>query len=252
MHKQTGQGYPSEREVSTRSLQDLNSRIKLLELYALHVLPRNNQWRYAEEFVSGNGILDADMKESFLQILDGLEKEDQERSFIAESIAIPAKGEDQKGEGASNQQKLDGKSSKQESDNFHSSGQNVENDYGIEDMPTPVAADADVHNAWTKSLLGRSKSRPPHRASTVHNGSTSKRTTLTGHALLATFQRMSHMMSKSLPGHPALLIRFALFILSIVLVFSRRDVRQRIKMLVGTGWERLSRTAGMGLKVSYL
>ena len=238
----TGQGYSSETEVSARSLRDLHSRIKLLELYALHVLPRNNQWQYAEEFVSNSDILDANTKESFLQTLDGLEKENHEWSSLEEPSAMPTKAE----------KEFDGQNPKLETETFHNQQGNVENDYGIEDVPNPCTTDRMVHNARNKSPLSRSKLGPPYRGSAVRKSSASKKITTTRYTLLATIQRVSHMMCSSLPRQPMLLIRFAVFMIGFIFAFSRRKSRERVTTLVGTGWEKLSRTAGMGMKVSYL
>ena len=245
------QGYPSETEVSARSLRDLNSRIKLLELYALHVLPRNEQWQYAEEFVSNNDILDADMKESFLQILDGLEKESNERGYFIEPTATATKIGEQKMEVANNSTSDSG-NPKPESKKIHNQKGNVENDYGIEDISKPSTTDAVIHDIRDKSLRGLSKSSPQYRRSAVRKSSAFKEITSAGHALLVLLQRMSHIIATSLPKQPIPLIRFAMFILGIVLALSRRNVRQKVKSLGERGWERLGRTAGMGVKVSYL
>ena len=64
----------------TDTPRDLNTRIKLLELYTLHVLPRNDEWDYAREFISMSEVLDDERKEAFLLALHSLkeEKEDSE------------------------------------------------------------------------------------------------------------------------------------------------------------------------------
>ncbi|GAB1320490.1 hypothetical protein MFIFM68171_10700 [Madurella fahalii] len=58
--------------------RDLNARVKLLELYTLHVLPRNSEWEYAREFVSVSPVLDDERREAFLQALHGLQEEQLE------------------------------------------------------------------------------------------------------------------------------------------------------------------------------
>ena len=65
----------------TDTPRDLNTRIKLLELYTLHVLPRNDEWDYAREFISMSEVLDDERKEAFLLALHSLkeEKEDAEK-----------------------------------------------------------------------------------------------------------------------------------------------------------------------------
>lgn len=38
-------------------------RVKLMELYILHVLPKVDEWQYAREFTQGSNDLDDDQKE---------------------------------------------------------------------------------------------------------------------------------------------------------------------------------------------
>jgi hypothetical protein len=47
-------------------------------LFTLHVLPRNEEWEYAQEFINLSEVLDEERKELFLQTLEGL-KEEKER-----------------------------------------------------------------------------------------------------------------------------------------------------------------------------
>ncbi|KZZ96303.1 peroxin-26-like protein [Ascosphaera apis ARSEF 7405] len=47
----------------TETLRDLDTRIRILELFTLHVLPRNNDWGYAREFIKLSDILDDEKKE---------------------------------------------------------------------------------------------------------------------------------------------------------------------------------------------
>ncbi|KAK3996077.1 hypothetical protein QBC44DRAFT_6497 [Cladorrhinum sp. PSN332] len=57
---------------------DLNSRVKILELYTLHVLLHNNEWDYAREFITVSPILDEERREAFLQALQSLQDEQRE------------------------------------------------------------------------------------------------------------------------------------------------------------------------------
>ncbi|KAK4457187.1 hypothetical protein QBC42DRAFT_350674 [Cladorrhinum samala] len=57
---------------------DLNSRVKILELYTLHVLVHNNEWDYAKEFITVSPVLDEERREAFLQALQSLQEERRE------------------------------------------------------------------------------------------------------------------------------------------------------------------------------
>ena len=72
---------PSQQKGGTDTPRDLDTRLKILELYTLHVLPRNEEWDYAREFISMSEILDDDRKEAFLLALHSLkeEKDDAEK-----------------------------------------------------------------------------------------------------------------------------------------------------------------------------
>ncbi|KAI4737623.1 hypothetical protein E4T50_11890 [Aureobasidium sp. EXF-12298] len=59
----------------TSTPRDLNTRLKLLELYTLHVLPQNDEWDYARDFISMSEVLDDERRDAFLQALHTLKEE---------------------------------------------------------------------------------------------------------------------------------------------------------------------------------
>lgn len=69
---------PARRTPGTDTPRDLNSRVKILELYTLHVLLRNDEWDYAREFITASPILDEERREAFLQALQSLQDEQHE------------------------------------------------------------------------------------------------------------------------------------------------------------------------------
>ena len=66
---------PTRPNVGTDSPRDLNARIKILELYTLHVLPRNEEWDYAREFIGISQILDDENRDAFFHTLQSLQDE---------------------------------------------------------------------------------------------------------------------------------------------------------------------------------
>jgi len=42
------------------------------------------------------------------------------------------------------------------------------------------------------------------------------------------------------------------FVVGILVLLSRRDIKERVKMIVAKGWGKVRQTAGMGVKVSYI
>ncbi|CAK7208279.1 hypothetical protein SBRCBS47491_000038 [Sporothrix bragantina] len=69
---------PARRTPGTDTPRDLNSRVKILELYTLHVLRRNDEWDYAREFITASPILDEERREAFLLALQSLQDEQNE------------------------------------------------------------------------------------------------------------------------------------------------------------------------------
>ncbi len=66
---------PAKSTSGAETPRDLNARVKILELYTLHVLLRNNEWDYARDFISVNSVLDDERREAFLQALQSLQEE---------------------------------------------------------------------------------------------------------------------------------------------------------------------------------
>ena len=61
--------------------RDLKSRLKILEIYTLHVLPRNEEWNYARAVINMSETLDEERKEAFLQTLQVLRDQGVRRNF---------------------------------------------------------------------------------------------------------------------------------------------------------------------------
>jgi hypothetical protein len=53
-------------------------------------------------------------------------------------------------------------------------------------------------------------------------------------------------------ANPMAFFRTLLFLLAFGLAFGRRDLRERILRLLRNAWEKVRRTVGMGVKVSYI
>ncbi|KAI5288436.1 hypothetical protein KEM52_001159 [Ascosphaera acerosa] len=68
------------------SLHDLDTRTRILELFTLHVLPRNNDWDYAREFIKLSDVLDDEKKERFVATLDALKEEKDQAALKAAEL----------------------------------------------------------------------------------------------------------------------------------------------------------------------
>ncbi|KAL9032845.1 MAG: hypothetical protein Q9214_007786, partial [Letrouitia sp. 1 TL-2023] len=230
----------------TNTPRELASRIKILELYTLHVLPRNNEWDYARDFIRMSNILDEENREAFLQALDGLEEESRpeyEREQESEQgderqleIEQPENLHQSPAQSTSKNTGIECRPDHQRS--------NSEHDYGIEE--SGIIAPVIVPLASTLK---------PLRPTGVKSGPvTSPRRRETdgiyrrGVAILDTLQRLIFNISHSLSRNPLALLRLVLFLVALILTLSRNDVKNRIRRITETGWFKIRQTIGMGLK----
>ncbi|RKF54151.1 putative peroxin 26 [Golovinomyces cichoracearum] len=78
--------------------RELKSLVKVLELYTLHVLLRNDEWEFAREVISASSILDEERRDAFLEALQTLkceheilqQRELEERAFYDEKLRCEA------------------------------------------------------------------------------------------------------------------------------------------------------------------
>lgn len=244
----------------TSTPRDLTLRIKILELYSLHVLPRNDEWAYAKEFINMSDVLDEERREALSQALQNLQDEksidhDHEESMIRE--------QDEKFE--RERQEIEPKRLKEaqardeclrdEQEAIGHKRTESEKDYGI-DGPNSAPASSKSTSHLSKPVVKSMKdmqsknSRPPSTTSSKKSKPVGiyKRSV----AMMNALQQLISNMTYSLSKNPMLLLRFVLFLMGLILALSRRDVKDRIGRITGSGWEKIRRTVGMGVKVSYI
>lgn len=301
--------------------KDLNSRIKILELFTLHVLPRNNEWDYARSFVKNSDILDEERREAFLQTLNELQeaKEQEDANAEQDLVGFADETEDETYEASQeriqmneedmnspedntrNDHIVNGNGSSQQSAattrmNFHRRTSS-EVDYGIDDdflraqgaqkqqlsqpvsqphettsssraiSPTPTAPPPS--SASTTSRMTTSTSPPPpmstptnRKPSTVPTrkpASAKKSTSNQSPGVVAKIGKVLHLLSQlstdwiqSLTKNPTSMFRTIMFLFVFITVLARKDIRDRLRRILSQGMEKVKRTAGMGVKVSYI
>lgn len=218
-------------EVNTNTPRELESRIKILELYALHILPRNEEWEYAREFINMSKVLDEERREAFLQTLQSLQVETTKYHEIE---ASPPQVQDHIPESLQHetiQQDIpEPPSSKDPPPNPIAHHQpppkpRNEKDYGIEDPQ--------------RGQTPKPLSNPPSPKPSLYKRSLH---------LISALHHLFSATASSLSRNPLAAIRLLLFIAALVAAFRRRGVQER----VGRAWDKIRRTAGMGVKVSYI
>ncbi|ORY05143.1 hypothetical protein BCR34DRAFT_604587 [Clohesyomyces aquaticus] len=236
---------PSQHNNGTSTPRDLNTRLKLLELYTLHVLPRNEEWDYAREFISMSEVLDDERKEAFLLALHSL-KEEKEESEIREAKL--------------RQQQLE----QMELRRKESEARRLEQSRA-EDERRKREEENRRQPRGSDEVFQR-KSQPLHRQQAPSTSSRASRPTNTNkkvvvppktlyHRASAAFSQMQALISNtahSMTANPMAMFRTILFLLAFALAFGRRDLRERVLRLLRAAWEKVRRTVGMGVKVSYI
>ncbi|GAB7348705.1 hypothetical protein MBLNU459_g7444t1 [Dothideomycetes sp. NU459] len=240
----------------TSTPRDLNTRLKLLELYTLHVLPQNNEWEYARDFINMSEVLDEERREAFVQALQSLREEkehdsirekelrkrqeeemqqrrqDEERRRREEAKA----DEDKRRREAEERQRPPGAQPSQPARNRGTSASSSSR------VPTQSSGQNNKQPPSSKAR-GPQKKPPPSPPPGLYRRATS---------LLALMQNTLLNAKQSMAKNPMVLLRLLLFLMAFAMAFARRDVRERIKRIVNDIWVKIRRTVGMGVKVSYI
>jgi hypothetical protein len=253
---------PAKSNTGTDTPRDLNARVKILELYTLHVLLRNNEWEYAREFITISSVLDEERREAFLQALQSLqdeqgeiEKREREEQRYQEEL-LKKDIEDARRRRETEEKERERRRLEEEREKAKARASS-ENDYGVEDGP-PSSSSNKARSVRAESEKGDSKRKKNVRSPTARSSAPGVRKapppTLITRAgnIISNLRKLLESMAASFKTNPMVLLRTLAFIIGIISVFARRDVRERIKRITGQGWLKVRQTAGMGVKVSYI
>ncbi|KAH7348345.1 peroxin 26 [Rhexocercosporidium sp. MPI-PUGE-AT-0058] len=268
---------PSPSKTSgTDTPRDLNARVKILELYTLHVLLRNNEWDYAREFISISSVLDEERREAFLQALQSLQdeqneserREKEERRYQEEQLKKDI--EDTRRRRLENEERERKREEEErlKRDRAHRSSGSVaggsEIDYGVENTPARPGSSKSRSSArgGSGSAKGSSskKSQQDKPSPTARSGAASSSNarkvppsilTRAGN-VLGNVKKLVEGMAVHFQTRPLFILQFLAFLIGFLVVLSRRDVKERLKRILGGGWMKVRQTAGMGVKVSYI
>ena len=242
----------------TDTPRDLNTLVQLIELFTLHVLPSNGEWDYARGFIINSEILDEEVREGFLQALQSLEDgETQSQDQYDDEIAQQDEMVGQEAKPVENFERESTDTVRQQPPLNHQRSES-ETDYGIENTkspPTPTTAPT-PRSRPPKPIPKTSEPIQP-RSSHSSSSRYPRKPPSTGIykrsvALMSALQHIISNMTEQISRNPMGLLRFVLFLVGLIVALSRRDVKDRLSKLTGTGWDRVKRTVGMGVKVTYI
>ena len=260
--------------------RDLNARVKILELYTLHVLPRNDEWEYAREFIHVSPVLDDERREAFLQALDTLReeqleaerREEEERARREEAIrrdveeARRLRAENE----AREKRRLEEERVKREAEERErkdrakaAAAAATEGDFGVERTPTPPSAVKGGRSKPPGSQssngnggIARPRAPVPRRGNAAGGGGSSAvaAPTLMSRAsmVLDNLRVLVNEIAGAFQTNPYVLLRMLAFVIGLLMVLSRKKIRERIARVLEAGWGKVKATAGMGTKVSYI
>ncbi|KAL4892323.1 peroxin 26 [Aspergillus ambiguus] len=235
--------------------KDLASRVRIIELFTLHVLPRNEEWEYASEFINLSEVLDDERKEVFLQTLDSLQEEKQQGELRAAALQREKDAEMERQARDAERQREEEEAAaaaaaaERAAQQAKHARSNSEVDYGIERTRRngTVKGRGKTRSAFSPPA-GAAKNVKKSDKSEASSSSRARQTRALGSALRTLFQ----YFSKTVAGSPLSFARTLLFLLGLLVALSRQDVRERLRRIAGNGWQKVKGTIGMGVKVSYI
>ncbi|KAF2100483.1 hypothetical protein NA57DRAFT_36731 [Rhizodiscina lignyota] len=239
----------------TSTPRDLNTRLKLLELYTLHILPRNQEWQYAREFIMMSEVLDDERKETFLHALHNLREEseqsEQREQELAREREEQLEAQRQREEEIRKQEEERDRERRRKEEEERKRPPSRRQNGATNARPAEVPGPTD-HGRRLTSPPSRHRPNQPSRTPAKRSITASQGIYRRAAALVAAIQSAITGTAQSVSSNPMAFLRAFLFLLAFVLAFARAEVRERVKRWVMDAWDRIRRTIGMGVKVSYI
>ncbi|OKL57917.1 hypothetical protein UA08_06641 [Talaromyces atroroseus] len=258
------------RNGGTDTPKDLAARVKIIELFTLHVLPQNGEWDYAAEFIRLSEVLDEERKEVFLQTLDELKDEKERGNQRAAELQREKEAEiERQIKEAEEKQKAASATEKTQKISNGHQRTSSEVDYGIDKShPTgatknrlakggdkPIQAGDNKKPKSSGATTARRTGFPQPSSSSKNVAEREKPVSSVSRRILFFYNLLRNILRQiqhSVAGNPMAFLRTILFTLSFLLALSRQDVRARIQRLTNSSWQKIRGTVGMGMKVSYI
>lgn len=248
----------------TDTPKDLSIRVKLLELFTLHVLPRNDEWDYAREFVNLSEVLDEEKKEAFLQTLDGL-REEQERGVQRAAELQQEKEEEldrlQKQQEEEEKRRAEQEQQEQQQQRAKPSASTNKANDKAQDSHQRAGSEVDygIEKAKLNSAIKTRTAKPALKKPSSDPSKQIKKPEKSQPAIFRQARVLSNLiismaknLRQSLSSNPLSFLRAFLVVIGVVMALGRHDVRDRIRRITGAGWQKVRGTIGMGVKVSYI
>lgn len=228
---------------SSSSPKNLATRLKILELYTLHVLTANGEWDYARSFIEMSDMLDEERKEAFLAALqnlkdekDGTAKREQELKEQREREMEEQRQEEARQ--AEEARKEEERRKAAEAEKQRATVAKPLNGTTSKHKPTPSSS-----SHATSSRPSKPSKKPASPPPTFYRRASS---------VLTNFQQMVMQASRSMTGNSMAMLRLLMFLVAFILIIARRDLRLKLKRALEDGYTKVKQTVGMGVRVSYI
>ena len=240
---------------TSSSPKSLATRLKVLELYTLHVLPANEEWEYARSFIEMNEMLDEERKEAFLGALGNL-REERDGTARRERELVELKEEEERQRENEERRRVQEEEEREEA---RKKGEEEEKRKAAEEQrhkalngaastpkptptPTPTSSKAPASSS-SSSRPSKPQKKPPSPPPTFYRRASS---------MLTNLQQIVTQAGRNMNFTSMALLRLLMFMVAFLLIVARRDLRLKLRRAVEGGWVKVKRTVGMGVKVSYI
>lgn len=237
------EGIATPMSTGTSSPKELTVRLKILELYTLHVLPANEEWDYAQSFIEMNDVLDDEHREAFLHALASLKDE-------KEGLSQRERELEELREREIEEQKERDEAKRQDQERREEERKRAAEAEKSRPRPPPNGQQSSSSN--NKPSAQRP---PPAKPSQKKSTRVSKPPTnfiSRASSAIGSLQQMVLQASRNVAGNNLALARFLMFLIAFVLLIARRDLRDKVRRALERAMGKVKETVGMGTKVSYI
>lgn len=204
--------------------------------------------------------MDEERREAFLQALQSLQEEQheaerrekEERRYQEEQLKRDM--EDARRKRLESEERERRQEEEERNKRKERTRGSIETDYGVEDArPGSSSKPRSVKSGSVNGSSKKSASSPTARSSAPAKATKAPPTFMARAGnVISNLRKLIESMAESFQTKPMFLMQMLAFIVGLLVVLSRRDVKERIKRIMGGGWQKLRQTAGMGVKVSYI
>lgn len=264
-HDDTG-SLSSGRTITNSNPRALATRLRLLELYVLHILPHNEEWELAHHFIQSSADLDDDKREAFLQALQALAEQQRQTHMRQEELGRQKQMQQQQSVRPS---RIEPPSNRPVTENtpYSASASSTRPPPPLADSAGRLGAAKGKRERQQQKQGGdarseRRQTQSPQPPSRLHKNGGAQDKISGVDATAAASPTPSHkptplqlamaIMARSLKtyAHPSTamrLLRSLLFTLILITLLARRDIRQTLRSLLNGARLKVGQTVKMAI-----